>query len=495
MGRRDQWKNNERRKKDFARIIGSMRKRFYITTTLPYVNSAPHAGFALEIVRADCLARYHRLTGDEVFFNTGTDEHGQKIYQKALEEGKKPQEYVDEYTAKFGELKRALGLSYDNFIRTTDKHHVRAAQEFWRLVDKNGYIYKKNYKVRYCVGCELEKQASDLKDGFCPDHPGKELEIREEENYFFKFSAFERQLLKLYKDRPDFVVPANRLKEIKNFVGGELKDFSISRLKEKMPWGVAVPGDETQTMYVWFDALVNYISALGWPEDIKNFSKWWPGMQIAGKDNLRQQSAMWQAMLMAAGLPNSKQILINGFITSEGKKMSKSVGNVVDPFEYIEKYGTDALRYFLLTKISSFEDSDFTKERFEETYTSDLVNGLGNLVARVATMAEGVGLEVEKDSGQARMTKGVEERLARFEFDKALGVVWGKIREADKLINEKEVWKLKGEEKKKILRELVGIIRQIGVDLKPFLPETAEKIMKQFGGKKIVRGKNLFERL
>ncbi len=479
-----------------------MRQDFYITTTLPYVNSAPHVGFALEIVRADVLARYHRLKGDKVFFNTGTDEHGQKIYQKALAENREPQEYVDEYAKKFSNLKEALNLSSDNFVRTTDKHHVVAAQEFWKIVDKNGFIYKKNYKIKYCVGCELEKQDSDLVDGFCPDHPGKKLEVREEENYFFKFSAFEKKLLELYSSNPDFVVPANRLKEIENFVKSGLKDFSISRLKDKMPWGVPVPGDETQTMYVWFDALVNYVSALGWPEDLDNFSKWWPGTQIAGKDNLRQQSAMWQAMLMAAGLPTSKQIFINGFITSENQKMSKSIGNVVDPFEYTEKYGIDALRYFLLSKISPFEDSDFTKERFEETYTSDLVNGLGNLTARVAAMVEGT--DISSHSGRVHsathrretsMMKDVAEKIDRFEFDKALGLIWDKIREADKLINEKEVWKLEGKEKTKVLTELVNTIRQIGVDLQPFLPETGKKILEQFTEQKIVRGENLFDRL
>ena len=248
-----------------------MSRNYYITTTLPYVNSDPHVGFALEIIRADCLARYHRLIGDKVFFNTGTDEHGQKIYQKALEKKRDPQEYVNEYAERFGLLKKSLNLSYNSFVRTTDEHHVKAAQKFWKIVFKNGFIYKKNYKIKYCVGCELEKQDSDLEDGFCPDHPGKKLEIREEENYFFKFSAFEDQLLELYKNNPDFVVPANRQKEILNFVESGLRDFSISRLKEKMPWGVPVPGDETQVMFVWFDALVNYISALGWPEDKEKF--------------------------------------------------------------------------------------------------------------------------------------------------------------------------------------------------------------------------------
>ena len=286
-----------------------MSTNFYITTTLPYVNAAPHVGFASEIVYADARARYERHLGKKIVFNTGTDEHGSKIWQKALENGRDPQEYVDEYAAKFDELKTMLDLSYTHFIRTTDESHKVAAQEMWRRVDANGYIYKKQYSVKYCVGCELEKTDSELVDGECPLHHGKKLELIEEENYFFKFSAFGEKLLNLYKDNPDFVVPQKRLNEITSFVEGGLQDFSISRLKEKMPWGVSVPGDDDHVMYVWFDALTNYISTLGWPTDTQNFEKFWGtkdmpnAIQIAGKDNLRQQSAMWQAMLLAADLP------------------------------------------------------------------------------------------------------------------------------------------------------------------------------------------------
>jgi methionyl-tRNA synthetase len=307
-----------------------MGKSFYITSTLPYVNSDPHVGFALEIVQADILARYHALLGDDVFFNTGTDEHGVKIYRKAEEEGKEPQAYVDEYAAKFDHLKATLNLSYNSFIRTTDQKHIAAAQEFWKRCADNGDIYKKEYSVKYCSGCELEKTDSELVDGKCSLHPNLEIELIHEENYFFKFSKYQDELLKLYKEQPDFVVPAHRLNEIRSFVAQGLTDFSISRLKEKMPWGVPVPGDESQVMYVWFDALVNYISCLDWPDE--KFSEWWPSIQFAGKDNLRQQSAMWQAMLLSAKIPTSKQIMIHGFLTSDGKKMSKSLGNVVDPF-------------------------------------------------------------------------------------------------------------------------------------------------------------------
>ncbi|NTW27719.1 MAG: methionine--tRNA ligase, partial [Candidatus Moranbacteria bacterium] len=307
--------------------------KFYITTTLPYVNAQPHAGFAMEIIEADVLARFNRQLGREVFFNTGTDEHGLKLFRKAEELKMEVQDYVDQQAENFKSLKEVLNISYDNFIRTTDKQHIVAAQEFWKRCEKNGDIYKKSYKTKYCVGCESEKTDSDLVDGKCPDHPSMEIEIIEEENYFFRFSKYQKQLLDLYEKNPEFVLPKNRLKEIKNFVEGGLEDFSISRLRAKMPWGIEVPGDEQQVIYVWFDALINYISTLGWPTDMKNFEAFWPAVQIAGKDNLRFQSAMWQSMLLSAGIEPSKQIFINGFITVDGKKMSKSTGNVISPAE------------------------------------------------------------------------------------------------------------------------------------------------------------------
>ncbi|OGD83006.1 methionine--tRNA ligase [Candidatus Collierbacteria bacterium RIFOXYD1_FULL_40_9] len=468
--------------------------KFYITTTLPYVNSDPHIGFAMEIIRADVVARVKRARGNQVWFNTGTDEHGQKIYQKAVEEGVLPQEYCDRFAEKFKGLKSKLNLSNDTFIRTTDKKHIKAAQDFWTACFNNGDIYKKNYQVKYCVGCELEKTDSDLVDNKCPDHPNYELELRDEENYFFRFSKYQEKLLDFYKKNPDFVCPDFRMKEITNFVESGLSDFSISRLKSKMPWGVEVPGDRGQVMYVWFDALVNYISVLGWSSTASaEFGEYWPGVQVCGKDNLRQQSAMWQAMLMSAGLPNTKRIYVNGFILSDGVKMSKSLGNVIDPLEWVEKYGTDAVRYFLLSSISSFEDGDATEERFKEVYTAGLVNGLGNLTARVAAMIEKAETEFEDavNTPDNEVFRAVEE----YNFALAIELIWKKIKTADTIINEKKAWSLTGVEQKEVLSELVRIIRQVAVDLDVFLPEMAKKIQNQFGGEKITKSEHLFARL
>jgi methionyl-tRNA synthetase len=470
------------------------KKALYLTTTLPYVNSAPHLGFALEIVQADAIARYKRLQGSEVFFNFGTDEHGLKIYRKAIEENKEPQQYVDEYAKKFDKLKKALNLSYNNFIRTTDGHHIKAAQEFWNRCLKNGDIYKKFYKIKYCVGCELEKTDSELENGKCPIHPNLKIEIFEEENYFFRFSKYQDKLLHLYKTFPDFVIPKHRLKEISTFVSGGLEDFSVSRLKKKMPWGIDVPNDPDHIMFVWFDALVNYISAIGWPDNKKGYEKWWPVLQFAGKDNLRQQSAIWQAMLMSAGLTPSKQIFIHGFITSAGEKMSKSLGNVIDPFEYVEKYGTDALRYYLLAKISPTGDGDFTMEKFEEVYQSDLANGLGNLVARVAGMAEKANYKSSQQNALS-FSKEVAKAVESYQLDKALTFIWQKIKSADKFINERGVWNLEGEQKKAALANLVKQIFQIAYDLQPFLPDTVKKIEKQYKGPVVKPEKALFPRL
>jgi methionyl-tRNA synthetase len=455
-----------------------MKKKFYITTTLPYVNSDPHVGFALEITQADVLARYHKLLGEDVIFNFGTDEHGQKIYQKALEQNKDPKAYCDEYAVKFDALKNALNLSYNHFIRTTDPHHIKAAQEFWKLCDKNGDIYKKLYKTKYCVGCEFEKTDSELVDGRCPLHPNQ------------------KPLLDFYKKNPGFVIPAGKFNEIRTFVENGLNDFSISRLKSKMPWGIPVPGDENQVMYVWFDALINYISTLGWPENTKNFKEFWPGYQVAGKDNLRPQTATWQAMLASAGLPFSKQVFIHGFITVNGQKISKSLGNTINPIEVTEKYGTDALRYYLLAKINPTEDSDFTFEKFEETYNGELANGLGNLISRVAKLCQNSNLNFSFDAlAHDKSDKEIEKQLKLYKFDEALKIIWDNINKTDKYISENEPWKLEGDKLKEVLNFAANSILHIAYSLRPFLPGTAEIIEKQFTESKIIATSPLFPRL
>jgi len=496
-----------------------MKNNFYLTTTLPYVNAPLHMGHALEFVRADAIVRYKKLTGYDVFFNTGTDEHGIKIYNKAKEEGLDPKDFVDRGFKVFKEQLKMFGVSEDiHFIRTTDEHHIKAAQEFWKRVDKNGYIYKKNYEAKYCVGCESEKTDSELDEkGECPLHPMRALDTIKEENYFFKYSVFGEKLLDFYEKNPHFVVPDFRFNEIKNFVKNGLQDFSISRLKSKMPWGVAVPGDDTQVMYVWFDALTNYISTLGWPEEVESFTfplnsdltptlpkgegeetlpqpspykgeresffqKYWINgtpTQYCGKDNTRFQAAMWQAMLFAAGLPNSYQIVVDGFITGEGGvRMSKTIGNVVDPRDIVAEYGTDALRYFLLREVSSFEDSPFTLERFKDAYNSGLANGLGNLVSRVMTMAENNISEPYIPISKL-VSKTYDEALENFDIKKAMDVIWEFVTFADRTIQEEQPFKLVKVEKGegvKIIQDLIEILNHISDLLLPFLPETAQKI-------------------
>jgi methionyl-tRNA synthetase len=441
----------------------------------------------MEIIRADVIARNKKLNGYNVFFNTGTDEHGAKIHRNAVSQGIDPQKYVDDLSVKFKDLVPLLGISPDvKFIRTTDSHHVTAAQEFWKLCDKNGFIYKKNYKIKYCVGCELEKTESELVDGKCPIHPLMIIDEIEEENYFFKFSEFQKPLLELYSNNPTLVVPSFRFNEIKAFVERGLQDFSISRLKSKMPWGIEVPNNPDHVMYVWFDALVNYISTLGWPEDKENFNKFWTNadnvVQYCGKDNLRQQSAMWQAMLMAAGLKNTRQIVIDGFLTGDGGiKMSKSLGNVVNPFDVVKEYGTDALRYYLLREASPFEDSPFTLEKFKEAYNSGLANGLGNLVSRVMKMAETNNVQLNVDDSVKIDIAKLSEYYENYEINKVCDEIWSKIQDLDKYIQENQPFKTVKtdlEKGKSQISYLLSSVHTIANVLKPILPGTSDKILK-----------------
>lgn len=472
--------------------------RKYITTTLPYVNAKPHIGHAREFVFADVYKRIYSLMGNETFFNVGTDEHGAKIFQNAQKEKKDTKTYCDEHMHHFKELCERLDISYDSFVRTTDKVHIEVAQKFWRVCDRNGYIYKKSYKIKYCVGCELEKTDSELVEGKCPDHPNQEIEIIEEENHFFRFSKFQKKLKALYKEKPELVQPQKRFNETKRFVESGLEDFSISRLKEKMPWGIEVPGDSEQVMYVWFDALVNYISIIGWSYDMERFEKWWPATQFCGKDNLRQQSVMWQAMLLAVDLPNSEKIFIHGHITVGGQKMSKSLGNVIDPVEMISKYGTDATR-FLLVKLGIFgEDSDVTWERMNELYNADLANGVGNLASRIITLYKKVDYEFDFIKGKRQPfvnNKKLKEILDNGHLEEEVADIMAEVRSLDKTIEQEKPWELIKSDDEAFRESIEGLARGlyfIGLKLQPFMPNTANKIKNALESKEI---EPLFQRI
>lgn len=481
-----------------------MAKKFYITTSIAYANAPPHIGFALELIQADVIARYRQFLSEDVFFLTGTDEYGTKIVKAAEKTGKEPKDFVDRISDKFKKLTGALDISNSDFIRTTDEiRHWPAVEKVWLKLKENGDIYKKKYKGLYCVGCEAFLQDKDLVDGKCPNHQ-KKPEVVEEENYFFKLSKYSKKIERIIEKDKIKIIPETRKNEILSFIRQGVEDISCSRLREKLEWGIPVPNDDTQTIYVWFEALINYISALGYAEKNNKFKKLWPAdVHCIGKDILRFHSLLWPAMLLSLGLKLPKVILVHGYLTFNRQKMSKSLGNVINPFELIEKYGTDAVRYYLLREIPSTEDGDFTYEKFEGRYNSDLASGIGNLLARVRVMADGIGFEennlkiVKPKIKEAR--ENYEKSLEEFKFNESLKAIWDLISFSDKYIEKEKPWEKK-ENSPKVLGNLLVVLDNIAELLRPFLPKTSEKIIKEIERDKKTgkfvnkKGKPLFPR-
>ena len=493
-----------------------MKKKFYITTAIDYVNASPHLGHAFEKVQADVLARYHRALGEEVFFLTGTDEHGAKIARAAEEAGIPVKKFVDKNAKVFQGLVKALNISNDYFIRTSDKEvHWPGAQKMWKALADSGDIYKKQYKGLYCVGHEAFVTRKDLVGGKCALHK-KEPEIIEEENYFFRLSKYSKQIERAIKSDKFRIVPSASKNEILRLLESGLEDVSFSRPSKDLSWGVPVPGDSEHTMYVWSDALVNYLSAIGYGHsDAKsrsNLKRYWPAdVQVIGKDILRFHAAIWPGMLLSAEKPLPKILFVHGFISVGGEKMSKSLGNVIDPFSLIEKYGTDAVRYHLLREIPPTNDGDFTYEKFEERYKSDLAKGLGNFTARVVNLGARYIMGSFAPRENRKTKKEIEETwihyrksMEEFRFDEALQAVWGLISYGDKFVDESKLWELPQKDRKKFnlyIAELCTILANIALLLQPFLPETSQAIAKQLGIKledkkprkfKLKKGESLF---
>ncbi|MDD5606378.1 MAG: methionine--tRNA ligase [Candidatus Pacebacteria bacterium] len=449
-------------------------KKFYITTSIAYTNAPPHIGFALESVQADVLARYYRKLNHDVFFLTGVDQHGLKIVKKAKDQGLTTQEFVQKTTNKFKKLTKELNLSNDDFIETTDrKRHWPYVQKAWLELINNNDIYKKKYKGFYCVGCEAFLKEKELVDKKCLIHQ-KELEIIEEENYFFKLSKYAQDVKELIQKDKIKIIPKARKNEILSFINQGVEDISVSRDKKKLSWGIPVPRDDQQIMYVWLDALLNYTSVLNYNG---SFEKYWPAdIHCLGKDIFRFHALLWPAILLALGLKTPKTIFVHGFITVDHQKMSKSLGNVIDPFELIKKYGTDSLRYYLLREVLPTEDGDFTIDKFESRYNSDLASGLGNLFSRVRKMTESGYVEQKKDLfGLGQKEEKYHLHLKEFKFQEALKVVFEIIKQADVFIDKNRIWEKKNSPE---LGYLVFVLERLALLLEPFLPQTSEKMRK-----------------
>ncbi len=497
-----------------------MANKFYITTAIPYVNGKPHIGHALEYFQADTIRNYHKLLGDETLLLSGADENALKNVQKAEEEDISTQEFLDRNSQVFKDSYEKLGVHLDVFERGSDSsHHFPGVQKLWKLCEENGDIYKKSYTGLYCVGCESFKTEKELVDGKCLEHL-KEPEKVTEENYFFRLTNYQQKLLDLIESNRLKIVPTSKKNEILSFIKQGLEDFSISRSKERAKGvGVPIPGDETQVMYVWFDALAIYITGIGYGADEqsdgarlldrrgdeinnhkqlpltqKDFDYWWPAdTHVIGKDINRFHTVYWQAMLLSARLPTPKTVLVHGFVQSDGQKMSKSLGNIIDPFEISEKYGLEGFRYYMLSQIPTTDDGDFTLARFKEVYNADLANGLGNQVARIARLCE----KIELDSlPEPILDSNYKQAFEEYKFNELLGSIWAKISIIDSEIEENKPWAVEDLAKlKELLQDWVIKIDQIAFELKPFLPETSEKIRQVFSESKVKSIPPLFPRI
>ncbi|OGE65002.1 hypothetical protein A3I48_01490 [Candidatus Daviesbacteria bacterium RIFCSPLOWO2_02_FULL_36_7] len=456
--------------------------KFYLTTAIPYVNGLPHVGHSLEYFQADTIKRYYQLKDYETLLLSGADENALKNVQTAEKEGIPVQQFLDRNSKIWHDTYEFLGVHLDVFQRGSDqKKHWPGVQKLWKLCQESGDIYKKEYEGLYCVGCESFKTAGELIDGECPIHQ-KKPELVKEENYFFRLSKYQEKLTALIESNEFKIAPENKKQEALVFIKSGLEDFSVSRSNERAKGvGVPVPDDPSQKVYVWYDALTIYMTGIGFGWDEKNWQKWWPAdLHIIGKDINRFHTVYWPAMLLSAKLPLPKQILIHGFVNLKGEKISKSLGNVISPQEVVKEYGLEPLRYYMLSQIPIDTDGDFTDERFREIYNADLANGLGNLVARIAKLAEKINFQVTKTT--EIFDPLVEEKLAEFKFNEALAAIWADISALDKKINEVQPWKLEQIQLAEFLSISAVKIRSIALSLKPFLPETAEKILKQFSG-------------
>lgn len=458
---------------------------FYITTSIPYVNAEPHVGFGMELVMADVLARYMRKFSAPVLFVTGTDEHGGKIVEKAAAAKLTPKAFVDQISKSFEDAIKTLDISNDRFVRTTDAGHVKRAQAIWKNLGQ--FIYKNLYTGWYCTGCETfyTEAIAQANKGLCPIH-NRAYEKLQEENYFFKLSAFTPKVKEAIESDAMRIVPATRKKEIMNVLEAGLEDISISRPKQKLAWGIPVPGDPTHVMYVWFEALMNYITILGYPEH-KDFKDFWPAnVQVIGKDILRFHAAIWPAMLMGLGLALPKVLYVHGFVTFDSKKMSKSLGNVVTPKQIVDKYSVDTFRYFFMRHMPSYEDGDFTWDRIEAAYNNELADQLGNAISRTAAMIANYQNGVIGDIPEAEHDIGpYKDAIENCRFDRALDEVWEQVKGLNQYIEETKPWEIAKAEDTEHLREvlayLVANLLEIADLLEPFMPSTADTIKQVFG--------------